>query len=100
MQVSAIAQKFINPELYVIVSIAPRPKGGLPIVHVWGEGLVVDNGKPYTDKQKAQRDRRRAMRNDAIGRTEAQRARWVVCKVLGHEASYVDELGIGRASTV
>lgn len=93
----SIAPQPQNPELYVIVSIAPRPRGGVPIIHAWGEGLVVDNGKPYTDKQKAMRDRRRAMEKDRIGKTDAERTTWKVCKVLGHEASYVDELGIGRA---
>jgi hypothetical protein len=93
----AIVFQPVNPELYVIVSIFPRKKGGRPIVHVWGEGLVVDNGTPYTSKQKAQSDRRKAIRDEHRHRNDSRRADWFVCKVLGSEASYVDELGIGRA---
>ncbi len=88
----------VNPELYVIVSIAQRKKGGRPIVHAWGDGLVVDNGKPYTDKQKAQRERRRAIRTMHQRDESPETTDWYVCKVLGTEASYVDELGIGRPS--
>ncbi len=88
----------VNPELYVIVSIAQRKKGGRPIVHAWGDGLVVDNGKPYTDKQKAQRERRKAIRTMHQRGESPEMTDWYVCKVLGTEASYVDELGIGRPS--
>lgn len=95
---SAVVAQPVNPELYVIVSIAQRKKGGKPIIHAWGEGLVVDNGKPYTDKGKAQRERRKAIRTMHQRGERPEDVTWHVCKVLGTEASWVDELGIGRPS--
>jgi hypothetical protein len=96
--VSSVVENPVNPELYVIVSIAQRKKGGKPVIHAWGEGLVVDNGKPYTDRGTAERERRRAIRETTRRGERPEDTEWHVCKVLGTQASYVDELGIGRPS--
>jgi hypothetical protein len=73
-------------EVFVVVTVADNG-----MIHAYGSGPVTRPGVPYSSRVAAQRDVRRARREDRK-RGTAGRVRYKVCKVLGSESTSLPPL--------
>lgn len=76
----------MSGEVFVVVSIADNG-----VVHAWGDGTVLEPGRPYGSRREAMNARDRARREfdrrQRSGEIEAGSITLHVCKVLGSETA-------------